>query len=69
MSPVLVFGHRAPDNDSISSAVAYAHLKNVTDPERIYLPVRANISSVQTRYSPHSADWASKKAWILPYYC
>lgn len=26
--PVLVVGHRNPDNDSISSAVAYAHLKN-----------------------------------------
>ncbi len=27
-SPILVIGHRNPDNDSISSAVAYAHLKN-----------------------------------------
>ncbi len=27
-SPVLVIGHRNPDNDSICSAVAYAHLKN-----------------------------------------
>lgn len=39
MGPVLVFGHRAPDNDSIASAVAYAHLKNVTDPGRVYAPV------------------------------
>ncbi len=40
MGPVLVFGHRNPDNDSICSAVAYAHLKNLTDPERVYVPAR-----------------------------
>lgn len=27
-APILVVGHRNPDNDSIASAVAYAHLKN-----------------------------------------
>jgi hypothetical protein len=32
VGPILVFGHRNPDNDSICSAVAYAHLKNLTDP-------------------------------------
>lgn len=40
MGPILVFGHRNPDNDSICSAVAYAHLKNRTDAENVYLPVR-----------------------------
>lgn len=40
MGPILVFGHRNPDNDSICSAVAYAHLKNVTDPSEVYLPAR-----------------------------
>lgn len=40
MGPVLVFGHRNPDNDSICSAVAYAHLKNRTDADNVYLPVR-----------------------------
>ncbi len=40
MGPVLVFGHRNPDNDSICSAVAYAHLKNRTDAENIYVPAR-----------------------------
>jgi len=40
MGPILVFGHRNPDNDSICSAVAYAHLKNVTDPAEVYLPAR-----------------------------
>jgi manganese-dependent inorganic pyrophosphatase len=32
MGAILVFGHKNPDNDSISSAVAYAHLKNIADP-------------------------------------
>ena len=40
MGLVLVFGHRNPDNDSIASAVAYAHLKNVTDPDDVYVPAR-----------------------------
>lgn len=40
MGPVFVFGHRNPDNDSICSAVAYAHLKNVTDPGEVYVPAR-----------------------------
>ena len=40
MGPVLVFGHANPDNDSICSAVAYAHLKNLTDPSNVYVPVR-----------------------------
>jgi len=40
MGPVLVFGHRNPDNDSICSAVAYAHLKNRTDSENVYVPAR-----------------------------
>ncbi len=40
MGPVLVFGHRNPDNDSICSAVAYAHLKNRTDVDDIYVPAR-----------------------------
>ena len=38
MGPILVFGHKNPDNDSICSAVAYAHLKNLTDPEQRLRP-------------------------------
>lgn len=40
MGPVFVFGHRNPDNDSICSAVAYAHLKNIVDPGGVYVPAR-----------------------------
>ena len=40
MGQVLVFGHTSPDNDSICSAIAYAHLKNLTDPSSVYVPAR-----------------------------
>ena len=40
MALTLVFGHRNPDNDSVCSAVAYAHLKNVTDAEDVYVAGR-----------------------------
>ena len=40
MGQVLVFGHTSPDNDSICSAIAYAHLKNLIDPANVYVPAR-----------------------------
>ncbi len=50
MGPVLVFGHRNPDNDSVCSAVAYAHLKNLTDPENVYVPVRLGPAPRETEH-------------------
>lgn len=50
MGPVLVFGHRNPDNDSICSAVAYAHLKNMTDPASVYVPVRLGALPAETAW-------------------
>ncbi|MDI6692476.1 MAG: putative manganese-dependent inorganic diphosphatase [Anaerosomatales bacterium] len=50
MGPILVFGHRNPDNDSICSAVAYAHLKNRTDADNVYLPVRLGPVSPETAW-------------------
>lgn len=49
MGPVLVFGHKNPDNDSISSAVAYAHLKNLTDTDNVYLPARLGPVPTETQ--------------------
>ncbi len=51
MGPILVFGHRNPDNDSICSAVAYAHLKNVTDPDDVYLPARLGPVPPETEWA------------------
>lgn len=50
MGPVLVFGHRNPDNDSICSAVAYAHLKNLADPHDVYVPGRLGPVPPETAY-------------------
>lgn len=54
MGPVLVFGHTNPDNDSICSAIAYAHLKNLTDPSRVYVPARLGAL-------PPESVWALEK--------
>ena len=40
MSNIYITGHRNPDLDSVCSAAAYAVLKNMTDPENTYVPVR-----------------------------
>jgi manganese-dependent inorganic pyrophosphatase len=50
MGPVLVFGHTNPDNDSICSAVAYAHLKNLTDPSGVYVPARLGPLPPESRW-------------------
>jgi manganese-dependent inorganic pyrophosphatase len=50
MGPILVFGHKNPDNDSVASAVAYAHLKNLTDAENVYLPARLGPAPKETAW-------------------
>ena len=47
-APIIVVGHKNPDNDSISSAVGYAYLKNELarraagegEPFQTYVPAR-----------------------------
>ncbi len=55
MGQVLVFGHTSPDNDSICSAVAYAHLKNLIDPASVYVPARLGSVPPET-------------AWVLDHF-
>jgi manganese-dependent inorganic pyrophosphatase len=50
MGPILVFGHKNPDNDSVVSAVAYAHLKNLTDSENVYVPARLGPAPRETAW-------------------
>ena len=40
MDKIYITGHRNPDLDSVCSAAAYAVLKNTTDPDNSYIPVR-----------------------------
>ena len=47
-APIIVVGHKNPDNDAICSAVGYAYLKNELvrraaggrDPDQVYKPAR-----------------------------
>ena len=47
---VYVIGHRNPDTDSVCSAIAYAHFKNVTDKRYFYTPARAGKINEETRF-------------------
>lgn len=59
MGPVLVFGHKNPDNDSICSAVAYTHLKNLTDTASVYVPARLGPL-------PPETTWAFDRFGVQP---
>lgn len=48
--PIVVVGHRNPDNDSISSAVAYAHLKNILNPANEYVAMRLGPLPLESQY-------------------
>ena len=47
---IIVIGHKNPDTDSICSAIAYAHLKNMTTHSHYYVPMRAGEISQETMY-------------------
>ena len=47
---VYVIGHKNPDTDSVCSAIAYAHFKNVTDKSFLFTPARAGKINEETRF-------------------
>ncbi len=48
---IIVIGHKNPDTDSICSAIAYAHFKNmITHEKGRYVPMRAGEISQETKY-------------------
>lgn len=47
---VYVIGHKNPDTDSVCSAIAYAHFKNLTDKRFLFLPARAGKVNEETRF-------------------
>lgn len=47
---IKVIGHKHPDTDSICAAIAYARLKSVLDPERVYEPCRAGLVNRETQF-------------------
>lgn len=46
-APVYIIGHKNPDADAVCSAIAYAALKNATDPEHKYVPARCGNSNAR----------------------
>src|SRR5919199_1240839 len=55
MPHVYVTGHKNPDTDSIASAIGYAELKNLVDPDNVYAPARLGEVNAQT-------EWALRKS-------
>ena len=66
---VLVFGHRSPDNDSISSAVAYCYLKNkLSERKERYHYDEAGFDYVPARLGemPAESEWVLRKNGFEP---
>ncbi len=47
---VNIIGHKNPDTDSVCSAIAYAHFKNITDKRFLFAPARAGKINEETRF-------------------
>jgi manganese-dependent inorganic pyrophosphatase len=50
ITSVYLIGHRNPDTDSIASPIAYAHLKNETEPGAEHIPVRLGPPNRETQF-------------------
>lgn len=51
MGHVYVTGHKNPDTDTIASAIGYAELKNLLDPDNFYAPARLGEVNAQTAWA------------------
>ena len=49
MNTIYITGHKNPDMDSVTAAVSYAYLKNKTDRENNYVPVRCGHMNAATK--------------------
>lgn len=61
MSHIYVTGHKNPDTDTISSAIGYAELKNILDPENTYAPARLGEVNAQTAWALEKSGAKSPK--------
>ena len=50
VKPTYVIGHKNPDTDSISAAIAYTYLKQKKEPEEIFIAARCGNISSETQY-------------------
>ena len=61
MSHVYVTGHKNPDTDTIASAIGYAELKNLLDPDSVYAPARLGEVNAQTAWALEKSGAKSPK--------
>lgn len=61
MSHVYVTGHKNPDTDTIASAIGYAELKNLLDPDNVYAPARLGEVNAQTAWALEQSGAKSPK--------
>ncbi|MGB3683972.1 MAG: putative manganese-dependent inorganic diphosphatase [Rubrobacteraceae bacterium] len=61
MAHVYVTGHKNPDTDTIASAIGYAELKNLIDPENTYAPARLGEVNAQTAWALEESGAKSPK--------
>lgn len=61
MSHIYVTGHKNPDTDTVASAIGYAELKNLLDPENIYAPARLGEVNSQTAWALEKSGAKSPK--------
>jgi len=61
MAHVYVTGHKNPDTDTIASAIGYAELKNLVDPENVYAPARLGDVNTQTAWAIEKSGAKSPK--------
>lgn len=57
-TPIMVVGHRNPDNDSISAAIGYAYLKNA-------LAEREGAADAATYVAARQGELPPESAWVL----
>lgn len=61
MPHVYVTGHKNPDTDTIASAIGYAELKNLVDPDNYYAPARLGEVNAQTAWALKESGAESPK--------
>lgn len=61
MAFIYITGHKNPDTDTVASAMGYAALKNLIDPDNVYAPARLGDVNSQTQWALDKSGAKSPK--------
>ncbi len=61
MAFIYITGHKNPDTDTVASAIGYAALKNLIDPDNVYAPARLGEANSQTEWALENSGAKSPK--------